>query len=41
MKEIAIEPREYQKKIFETAKEKNTLVVLPTGLGNFVFEDEY
>ncbi len=26
-------PREYQQKIFETAKEKNTLVVLPTGLG--------
>ncbi len=28
-----IEPREYQKKIFETCKEKNTLIVLPTGLG--------
>lgn len=26
-------PREYQKKIFETCKEKNCLVVLPTGLG--------
>lgn len=30
---IKLTPREYQKKIFETAKEKNTLVVLPTGLG--------
>jgi len=28
-----ISPREYQKKIFETCKEKNCLVVLPTGLG--------
>ncbi len=28
-----IKPREYQQKIFETAKENNTLVVLPTGLG--------
>ncbi len=28
-----IEPREYQKAIFETAKDNNTLVVLPTGLG--------
>jgi len=26
-------PREYQEKIFETTKQKNTLVVLPTGLG--------
>src|SRR3989338_1860375 len=26
-------PREYQKVIFETAKNKNTLVVLPTGIG--------
>ena len=26
-------PREYQQKIFETAVKKNTLVVLPTGLG--------
>lgn len=33
MKEISIEPREYQKQIFETAKDNNTLVVLPTGLG--------
>jgi len=34
MKEISeIEPREYQKSIFETAKEANTLVVLPTGVG--------
>jgi len=30
---INITPREYQKSIFETAKENNTLVVLPTGLG--------
>lgn len=28
-----ISPREYQKKIFQTCKEKNCLVVLPTGLG--------
>lgn len=28
-----IEPREYQKAIFETAKDQNTLVVLPTGIG--------
>ncbi len=28
-----ISPREYQKKIFETCREKNCLVVLPTGLG--------
>jgi len=28
-----ITPREYQRKIFETCKEKNCLVVLPTGLG--------
>ncbi len=28
-----IVPREYQEKIFNTCKEKNTLVVLPTGLG--------
>jgi len=26
-------PREYQKKIFETSKDKNVLTVLPTGLG--------
>ncbi len=30
---INISPREYQQKIFETAKNNNTLVVLPTGLG--------
>jgi len=30
---IDIEPREYQKAIFNTAKDKNTLVVLPTGIG--------
>lgn len=28
-----ISPRDYQQKIFETCKEKNCLVVLPTGLG--------
>src|SRR3989344_9385495 len=28
-----LSPRDYQKAIFETCKEKNTLVVLPTGLG--------
>lgn len=28
-----ISPRQYQQKIFETCKEKNCLVVLPTGLG--------
>ncbi len=31
-----IEEREYQKNIFETAKDSNTLVVLPTGLGKTV-----
>ena len=30
---LNIQPREYQQKIFETAKSNNTLVVLPTGLG--------
>ncbi len=30
---IDISPRQYQQKIFETAKDRNTLVVLPTGLG--------
>jgi Fanconi anemia group M protein len=30
---INLNPRDYQKAIFETAKESNTLVVLPTGLG--------
>ena len=30
---LNIQPREYQQKIFETAKHHNTLVVLPTGLG--------
>ncbi|MBS3076952.1 DEAD/DEAH box helicase [Candidatus Pacearchaeota archaeon] len=33
MKEISLTPRDYQQKIFETAKDNNTLVVLPTGLG--------
>jgi Fanconi anemia group M protein len=28
-----VDPRKYQESIFNTAKEKNTLVVLPTGLG--------
>ncbi len=31
--EIDIKPREYQQNIFEIAKDKNTLVVLPTGTG--------
>ncbi len=31
--EFDIKPREYQQKIFEVAKDKNTLVVLPTGTG--------
>ena len=30
---IKLNPREYQKAIFETAKNNNTLVVIPTGLG--------
>ncbi len=30
---LNIAPREYQKAIFDTAKDKNTLVVLPTGIG--------
>ena len=30
---LNIKPRQYQQKIFETAKDSNTLVVLPTGLG--------
>ncbi len=30
---LNISPREYQEKIYETAKKYNTLVVLPTGLG--------
>ncbi len=34
MKELLnINPREYQTSIVETAKEKNTLVILPTGIG--------
>lgn len=33
MEEIKLEPRDYQKEIFETTKRANTLVVLPTGLG--------
>jgi len=33
MKFLNVEPREYQKEIFETCKNKNCLVVLPTGLG--------
>lgn len=30
---VNIEPREYQKAIFNTARDNNTLVVLPTGIG--------
>lgn len=30
---LKIQPRDYQKAILETAKDKNTLVVLPTGVG--------
>jgi len=33
MEELKIEPREYQKTILETCKEKDCLVVLPTGTG--------
>jgi len=33
MQELNTEPRKYQKKIFETCKEKDCLVVLPTGTG--------
>src|SRR3989344_1214501 len=34
MKELQnVSPRDYQKAIFETAKDNNTLVILPTGLG--------
>lgn len=33
MNEISITPRDYQKDILKTAKEKNTLVILPTGTG--------
>lgn len=33
MEEIKIVPREYQKAIVDTAKDYNTLVVLPTGIG--------
>jgi len=33
MKELKITPRDYQKAIFETCKEKDCLVVLPTGTG--------
>jgi len=33
---VKISPREYQKNIFETAKDYNTLIVLPTGLGKTV-----
>jgi ERCC4-related helicase len=34
--ETALQPREYQRKIAETASNANTLVVLPTGLGKTV-----
>lgn len=33
MSPLSIQPRAYQAAIIETAKQKNTLVVLPTGLG--------
>ncbi len=33
MEEISITPRDYQQTIFETCKEKDCLVVLPTGTG--------
>ncbi len=33
MKEIKIQPREYQQKIFESCKKESCLVVLPTGTG--------
>lgn len=33
MYKLNFQPREYQKNIVETAKNKNTLVILPTGLG--------
>ncbi|MCK4997355.1 DEAD/DEAH box helicase [Candidatus Pacearchaeota archaeon] len=33
IKELKMEPREYQAAIFETCKEKDCLVVLPTGTG--------
>ena len=33
MKELSITPRDYQNTIFETCKEKDCLVVLPTGTG--------
>ncbi|MEM4330669.1 MAG: DEAD/DEAH box helicase [Candidatus Pacearchaeota archaeon] len=33
MEEIKIKPREYQQKIFETCKDNNCLVILPTGTG--------
>ena len=33
MKELKLTPREYQQVIFETCKEKDCLVVLPTGTG--------
>ncbi|MEK6909065.1 MAG: DEAD/DEAH box helicase [Nanoarchaeota archaeon] len=33
METIKLSPREYQKSILDTAKDNNTLVVLPTGIG--------
>ena len=33
MSEINLTPRDYQQAIFQTAKDNNTLVVLPTGIG--------
>ena len=36
----SIKPREYQKNIFEKCKEKNCLVVLPTGIGKCMSYEE-
>ena len=33
MEHVHLKPRRYQEEIFKTAKDKNTLVVLPTGTG--------
>ena len=33
MKELSITPRDYQNTIFQTCKEKDCLVILPTGTG--------
>jgi Fanconi anemia group M protein len=36
IKEGRVEEREYQKNIFDSAKDSNTLVILPTGLGKTI-----